>query len=718
MKKQSLLIIILLISLGKTALGQKVFNLDKLPKQDTLLNGWKFHAGDDSTWKSIDFQDNSWQNIDPGIDITQFKELKSSGIGWIRIHLKADSSITKKQITAWVFQYSASEIYLNGRLIKKYGKTEPNKSITEAYCPYGDLFNLSLQPGLEYVIAVKLAYQPGLPYSSTFFTPLPAFQLYVNSSQAAFNNHRHNETLNNTNAILSALFSGIFLIISFIYLIYFIFDRHQKIHLYYCLYSFFVFLLNLAFTFFVNGIESVAWQMAVSFAMALLYVLSSLLMLITVYALFGYKNRIPFSILALTGLGSIIYLLFNDTFGFIVSSNIFLQVCMLEGIRISIWAIVKKKKDAVFILLALIIGSTMNIWSSLLDQTTLMATLLALMATFGFPLGMSIYLGILNAQTNQKLRFTLVQVQTLSEQNLIKEQEKQAILASQNEVLEQQVTNRTAELNLSLNTLKATQAQLIQSEKMASLGELTAGIAHEIQNPLNFVNNFSEVNVEMINELKEELKSGNIGEALTIAADIEQNEVKINHHGRRADSIVKGMLEHSRTRSGTKELTDINKLAEEYLRLSFQGFQSKTNSYNVVPIAIGMVTSFDENLPQINVVPQDIGKVLLNLYNNAFSAVSQKSKNTDADYKPIVSVLTMLENESIKIVIKDNGIGIPDAIKDKIMQPFFTTKPTGEGTGLGLSLAWDIVVNGYGGNIEVTSIEGNGSEFIICLPIV
>jgi two-component system NtrC family sensor kinase len=267
-------------------------------------------------------------------------------------------------------------------------------------------------------------------------------------------------------------------------------------------------------------------------------------------------------------------------------------------------------------------------------------------------------------------------------------------------------------LEKTLANLTATQTQLIQSEKMASLGELTAGIAHEIQNPLNFVNNFSEVNTEMIDELEGELKSGNIEEALTIAAEIKGNEQKINHHGKRADSIVKGMLQHSKASSGTKEPANINALADEYMRLAYHGLRAKDKSFNAE-----LITHFDKNLPKINIIPQDIGRVLLNLFNNAFYAVHTKAKTTGADYKPEVTVTTLTEDGRVIIKVKDNGIGIPDAIKDKIMQPFFTTKPTGEGTGLGLSLSYDMVVKGHGGSIAVDTKEAEFTEFIVTLPL-
>jgi signal transduction histidine kinase len=276
----------------------------------------------------------------------------------------------------------------------------------------------------------------------------------------------------------------------------------------------------------------------------------------------------------------------------------------------------------------------------------------------------------------------------------------------------QETDMQKAKVEQTLEELKTTQSQLIQSEKMASLGELTAGIAHEIQNPLNFVNNFSEVSNELIDELNEELNKGGIEEAKAIGNDIKQNLEKINLHGKRADSIVKGMLQHSRASSGQKELTDINKLADEYLRLSYHGMRARDKNFNAE-----FTTDFDETIGKINAVPQDIGRVLLNLFNNAFYAVSKppnplKGSN---DYEPTVSISTKRLDGKILISVKDNGPGIPQNIVDKIFQPFFTTKPTGQGTGLGLSLAYDII-KAHGGAIKVETKEGEGSEFIIQLP--
>jgi len=267
-------------------------------------------------------------------------------------------------------------------------------------------------------------------------------------------------------------------------------------------------------------------------------------------------------------------------------------------------------------------------------------------------------------------------------------------------------------LKKTLSNLKSTQSQLVQAEKMASLGELTAGVAHEIQNPLNFVKNFSEVNSELIKELIEEIENGDIEEVRAISKDITENEQKIRFHGKRADAIVKGMLQHSRTSNNKKEPTDINALADEYLRLSYHGLRAKDKSFNA-----DFKTELEDNLPQTNIIPQDMSRVLLNLINNAFHAVASRAKMEDEHYKPLVTVSTRKIQESIEIKINDNGIGIPDDIVKKIFQPFFTTKPSGEGTGLGLSLSYDIVTKGHHGELTVATIEGIGTEFIILLPI-
>jgi len=317
------------------------------------------------------------------------------------------------------------------------------------------------------------------------------------------------------------------------------------------------------------------------------------------------------------------------------------------------------------------------------------------------------------------------QKKNLEAERLLREEEEKAKqrIAAQNVELERLVTERTAaltqqakELQNTLTELKTTQTQLIQAEKMASLGELTAGIAHEIQNPLNFVNNFAEVSVELCQELREEVEKVDMSAAdkeyfMELLNDLSHNQAKINQHGQRAASIVKGMLQHSRVSTGERQATDLNALADEYLRLAYHGLRAKDKTFNAT-----LKTSFDETVGEVEILPQDLGRVLLNLFSNAFYAVQQRQRQGEPDYQPTVTVSTRQANGQVEIRVRDNGTGIPEAVRQKIFQPFFTTKPTGEGTGLGLSLSYDIVTQGHSGTLTLESQEGAGTEFIISLP--
>ena len=315
------------------------------------------------------------------------------------------------------------------------------------------------------------------------------------------------------------------------------------------------------------------------------------------------------------------------------------------------------------------------------------------------------------------------QKKQLEKEQLLREEEEHAkrLIEAQNVELERLVGERTAaltaraeELRGALTELRATQAQLVQSEKMASLGELTAGIAHEIQNPLNFVNNFAEVSAELVTELEEERArpARDPGLEAELLADLKQNLVKISQHGGRAASIVRGMLEHSRTSSGERTPTDLNQLADEYLRLAYHGLRAKDKTFNAT-----LEPAFDPALPPVPVLAQDLGRVLLNLFSNAFYAVRQRQQRGEAGYQPTVRVSTRRVGDEVEIRVRDNGSGIPEGVKQKIFQPFFTTKPTGEGTGLGLSLSYDIVTQGHGGTLTVASAENQFTEFLISLPV-
>lgn len=276
----------------------------------------------------------------------------------------------------------------------------------------------------------------------------------------------------------------------------------------------------------------------------------------------------------------------------------------------------------------------------------------------------------------------------------------------------QEIDKQRNVLEHTLAELKKTQNQLIYREKMASLGELLAGIAHEIQNPLNFVNNFSDLNRELLAELDCELEAGNMQEVKLIAKDVSENEKKIQFHGKRANLIVKGMLDHSRPGSGQKQLTDINLLTNDFSNIAYKGLKAKDPLFD-----IEIIKKFGNEMPLVNIIQQDMGRVLLNILNNAFYAVKHRSKTEGNSYKPCVTITTEFENEMLLIKIEDNGHGVPNEILDKIMLPFFTTKPSGEGTGLGLSLSYDMIVKGHGGSIDIKSEEDKYTLFTIKLPV-
>ncbi len=500
---------------------------------------------------------------------------------------------------------------------------------------------------------------------------------------------------------------GVFGILGILYLAFYLFYRNRKVNLYFSLYAFFQVVAWSGFIYF-HGEHYVQYWFAIQNFLLIEQTVGLYFLVTAIYELFEHrKGWIYYSLIALGFisilLGTLVYGWGWFVFGFLLTNLVNLEIT-----RIAVKAVRNRKKGAwivaagcvgfvIFWLLFIVSFMGVPIFIYDLDAFSL--------AIISIPVAVSIYLGYDFALTYQSLQQKLIEVESLSK-------EKHQILAAQNETLENQVEDRTAQLKQSLEELKSTQSQLIQSEKMASLGELTAGIAHEIQNPLNFVNNFSEVNTELIDEMENAILKSDREEILAIAADIKQNLEKINHHGKRADAIVKGMLQHSHSSSGQKEPTDINALADEYLRLSFHGLRAKDKSFTAT-----IKTDFDESIGDINVVPQDVGRVILNLITNAFYAVAEKKKQAGDGYEPIVSVSTKKIRDKVLLTVKDNGNGIPQKVLDKIFQPFFTTKPTGQGTGLGLSLSYDIV-KAHGGEIKVETKEGDGAEFIIQLPIV
>jgi signal transduction histidine kinase len=715
--KKVLFIILVILSINKVVAQKdsiQIITFSTIPVNGIVLDkGWKFQAGDYPSYALPDYDDSMWKPINPRLDIYDLPQMRNTSIGWIRIRFQVDSSLLNKPLAFQIRQHLASEIYLNGTQIKKYGVVNANPLIVEAYQPQYEPFGIQFTSP-EQVIAIRFSFQPDLPYIG-FVPPFNGFILRINNVEGASAYAKYQMRFDKFNYIESALFLLLFLI----HLSFYIVHPKQKANLFFALSTFFVGIGNILYVA-IKNMHDVAFITKAAVANWILWWPPyGLFLFLAIHTLFISKKGLSFwFVVALFPLG-IPLLFLSYKWGWTSGMLIPLLIGTAEAFRISLLAYRKGKRGVGIVIAGLagyfIFFSIYNLMANGILPYPPLGKIYNLMdlnyhlSAVSIPISLSIYLSLQYAYTTKDLEKKLIEVQQLSERTLAQEQEKQKILASQKETLEEQVTERTAQLKQSLEDLKATQSQLIQSEKMASLGELTAGIAHEIQNPLNFVNNFSEVSNELVDEMNAEIEKGDLKEIKVIASDIKQNLEKINHHGKRADAIVKSMLQHSRSSSGKKEPTDINALADEYLRLAYHGMRAKDKSFNATT-----KTDFDSNIGTINIVPQEIGRVILNLINNAFYAVDEKKKQNVNGYEPTVSVSTKKINGKVEIKVSDNGNGIPQKVLDKIFQPFFTTKPTGQGTGLGLSLSYDIV-KAHGGELKVETNEGVGSEFIIQL---
>ncbi len=662
--------------------------------------GWQYKAGDNKEWAKPDFNDSSWSSINLFQDLYPLPQIPKQGIIWFRVKIKNDSTF-EQPLLMRIYQSGASEIYLDGQLIHRFGSVTTNSGKSKFYNPDRDNFSFPLSNGKEQLLAIRFA---NMPVRYTSYNNYRSFLLlWVSTADNAQNDYITRFYKTFINRFYVGV--GVALILFILYLSLYLFFPANKVNLYFSLCNFFFSLFLISTLQLYNNHDEVTIINFLTTIFGTLYLLS---LLYCIYKTFHRPLRWMYWLLLLLGGISVLSTFFNN--GDYLSMSLAL-LTLIDALRITIQSVrTTSNKGPVILVVCYAINLVFWTCSFLSELSVISMPWLGGYVPFAYlmgPVGLAIYLGYSHAFTSGLLRQKLAEVEQLSK-------EKQQILSDQNVVLDRQVKERTAELNRSLHDLKSTQAQLVQSEKMASLGELTAGIAHEIQNPLNFVNNFSEVNAELLNELKDgalrKLPEDVRKEADEIVENLRQNVDKVSFHGKRADGIVKGMLQHSRQTSGTKEPTDINALADEYLRLSYHGLRMKDKSFNAT-----LKTDFESSIGNIQVIPQDIGKVLLNLYNNAFYVLSEKKRHIGGGYEPSLSVSTKKIGHIVEIRVKDNGNGIPEKVVDKIFQPFFTTKPTGQGTGLGLSLAYDIV-KAHGGELKVATEEGTGSEFIIELP--
>lgn len=708
-------VLLFLCALSQQA-NEAFFSLKALPDNGVVLDkNWMFYPGDDSRYATSNYEGENGSSLNPAELRGQFPEVKKHGIGWFRLKMRVDTALQGKTVGMILSLFGAAEIYLNGEQVYRFGLVSADYKSERTQAIYSRTLSLTLGHAEEQILAVRFSHHPKnftvksgiIPNSLRIsFQPLNlAIENYALLVKRVYRFLAISLTIELTAALLTLFFYTSF--------------RSRKEYLYFGLYFALNFLAMLVQSATAGISESdyisVNQLTVILLVVYLLLIIGSLFHLNAVYALLHIQRTRYYRFLFCYAIISLMLMPFLSGLGEILPF-LFFPLCCLEILPHYFRAARRRFQGAwilFFSILACLLFLLMLANANLESNAVL--TALALLAP---ALGVIIFLAGDFARTSSALQQQIVEVEALSDKNLSYEREKQDILSAQKEELEKEVENRTVALRRSLVDLKAAQAKLVQAEKMASLGELTAGVAHEIQNPLNFINNFSELSVELSNELKEDLATAALPSEQkqllqSTAEELVKNQEKILHHGRRADAIVKNMLQHSRKSEGSKESTNINALVEQYLQLSYHGLRARDKEFNTA-----LRKNYDDSLADISIVPQDIGRVLLNLFNNAFYAVNERKKKENGTFEPAVSVCTSKKDNDILIKIDDNGTGIPQSILDKIFQPFFTTKPSGEGTGLGLSLSYDIVTKGHGGQLTVTSTEGKGSTFLIQLPLV
>jgi two-component system, NtrC family, sensor kinase len=712
MKSLSIVIFLIFWSLPicfSQAGDNDTIHLDKIPAEGILLDkGWRFHEGDDSAWTNPAFDDKDWQPINPSLDIRHIPQIQNVPVFWLRLKLQVDSSLMDQPLGITLSQVGASEIYLDGRLLYKFGTVSAENKKEHTKYLLNRPFSIKLGSNKIQTIAVRYSYEPK-GFLVKYGNDNSCLHIELNRVDLTFSN---NQKQTRNTFIRELTMAALRLMLVFIcFGLYFSF-RAQKAYLYIGIRSFLTLSGGILLGLISRELTNTTLVCTILFIAFAINELSSLIGLHGVYLLYNQNKTWVYSALILFAFFSLAsILLFYDHGANIY--GIYYMLYSLELARLNLVAIRNNRPGAIILFISTVL------FFFFIACTFIAANYYSLNAGYLFvflavmvePFAWSLFMVGEYARTGIALQARVKEVEDLSQKAIAQEQEKQQLLANQNEMLEFKVSERTSQLNESIINLKSTQAQLVQSEKMASLGELTAGIAHEIQNPLNFINNFSEVNKELLFEIKEEIDKEKFSEVKAIANDVIENEEKINQHGKRVDAIVKSMLQHSKSSTGQKEPTDINVLIDEYLRLAYHGIRAKEKSFNAV-----IETDYDQTIGNINIIQQDIGRVLLNLYNNSFYAISEKKKRFLEGYEPTVSVSTKKENSHVKIRVNDNGNGIPQKVLNKIFQPFFTTKPTGQGTGLGLSLSYDIIKD-QGGEIWVETKEGEYTEFIIRLDL-
>jgi signal transduction histidine kinase len=638
-------------------------HLDSIPTEGVLLNnGWKFHEGDNPNWAKPQYNDSAWSYINPLLPLYKLPQLKQPGIGWFRLKLQLDSSLYNKTIAVVLTFAGAAELYLDGKLIYRFGKVSVNYKEEQTCLFFNRPFSLKLGDHSIQTLAIRYSLNPQNRYINSGH---PSMEVVLKDINRAFVDYINVQGgYANRRSIQLSIYLPLGLLLLFLFLAF----RLQREYLHFGIFCLCMFLGMLIYTIALRPSVTVTSSTTLLLTAYIFYITGAMFFLNGTYILHKQKKSWIYYMVLLYGLLIVPVHLFIHSWGYLFLS-FYWPLAVLDFLRLNIKASRSGRQGAwilvttgVLFFIVIICGTFL-----LMAGNRQLSDLFNAIAFILPSVGLSLFISGEFARTGFSLQQRVKEVEELSQKTLFQEREKQQILTSQNETLEKQVSERTVDLSQSLQELKATQSQLIHSEKMASLGELTAGIAHEIQNPLNFVNNFSEVNKELLTEMNDEIEKGNLDEAKLIAKDVIDNEEKINHHGKRADAIVKGMLEHSRSNGGIKEPTDINELADEYLRLAYHGLRARDKSFNAT-----IKTDFDQNIGNINIIPQDIGRVILNLITNAFYAVAEKKKQQPEGYEPIITVSTKRfgfnseDGDKIEIKVADNGSGIPKQLVDKI----------------------------------------------------
>ncbi|UOQ82609.1 sensor histidine kinase [Hymenobacter sp. 5414T-23] len=706
------------VVLAQTPAGSLI-TFRQLPPDGLLLDsGWKYQAGHNLAWARPEFDDHHWPTITPTHSVYQLPQLANTG--WLRLHFRVAPALRQQALALRVYQYAASEIYFNGQLVRRYGKLNGPPAQVQPYWPNGEPIELTLSEQPEQVLAVHYAQWPNFRRFSDFFVPV-FFQAHLDGLRQVVDFNQREATYKTSDMLLF----GLFLLLSTLHLAFFIYNPAQRANLYFTLYT-----LAVATSFCCTGFLDEVQRSDVRLGLDILSYVAlqtgGVLAVHALYCLFSVRRTAVYYGLWLVNGLSLALLTYGHGLSW-YPTVAFMVLVSAEQLRLTVGAMQQTRRAvgiiavgfAIALVLLVLFGFLARFHQPVLQMELLSVpvhTLLTFPAFLSPVLAISLFLARQFALDSRLLKIKLNQVRLLSEQTLTQQREKQVLLAQQNEMLEQQVQQRTAALQRTLLHLQTTQDQLVQSEKMASLGELTAGIAHEIQNPLNFVNNFADVAVELLLELKEgpvqALPAPDKEYAHELAGELAQTLEKIQTHGHRADAIVRGMLEHSRAGTGQRELTNLNALCDEYLHLAYHGLRAKDPTFSAT-----LTTDFEHNMGVIELVPQDIGRVLLNLFNNAFYAVQMRKQQETKEYRPEVRVKTRRTANTVEVVVRDNGTGIPASVVEKIYQPFFTTKPAGEGTGLGLSLSYDIITKIHRGTLRVDTKEGQYTKFTVSLPV-